>query len=81
MARRGRPGVCFSLTLRVGGAEFGRGVCVVMKKSWIRASVLAGFCALGYLLFRGLAAEGAPHAGAVALAGGLYTVAFALRVS
>jgi len=52
-----------------------------MKKSWFRAGVLAGFCALGFLLLLGLAAEGAPHAGAVAFAGGLYTVAFALRAN
>ena len=52
-----------------------------MVKSWFRLGVLAGYCALGFLLFRSLVAEGAPHAGAVVFAGGLYTVAFALRVS
>ena len=67
--------------MRVGGAVFGRGVCVVMARSWIRAGLVAGFVALGFLLLRGLAAESAPHARDLVFAGGLYTVAFALRVS
>ena len=52
-----------------------------MVMSWIRAGLAAGFVLLGFLLLRSLFAEGVPQAREVAFAGGLYTVAFALRVS
>jgi len=67
--------------LRIGAAERGRGVCVVMVKSWIRAGLLAGFAAFGLLLLRGHFSESAPHLSRLAFAGGFYTLAFALRVS
>ena len=52
-----------------------------MMLSWIRAGLVTGFALFGLLLLRGLLAEGAPHPSDVASAGGLYTLAFALRVS
>ena len=52
-----------------------------MVMSWIRAGLLAGFALFGLLLLHSLIAEGAPHPSDVAFAGGLYTVAFALRGS
>ena len=52
-----------------------------MVMSWIRAGLVAGFAVLGFLLLRGLLAEGAPHFQDAAFAGGLYTVTFALRAS
>jgi hypothetical protein len=52
-----------------------------MVMSWIRAGLVAGFAVCAVLLLRGLFAEGAPHVRDVAFAGGLYTMAFALRVT
>ena len=52
-----------------------------MFKSWIRAGLVAGLAAFGVLLLRSVLAKRAPDVGGVIFAGGLYTVAFALRVS
>jgi hypothetical protein len=52
-----------------------------MHRSWLRAGLSAAGFAAVFLLLRAVLAEGSPHPHDLALAGGVYTLAFAARMS